>query len=215
MTSKPDYLTLLHEESRDLADLLDTLTEEQWDAPSLCEGWRVRDVVSHMASGHTESLGTIVVGVARERFNIARASRLGAIEYADSHSTAEIAAAFRRGTSGKMTGIARVIPKSEGFVDHLIHHQDIRRPLGLPREIPRERLVAALDRLPKIGSVLGAKSRAAGLRFVATDIAHAVGEGPVVEGAAEAIVMALGGRQVALDELSGEGLPTLVGRVKS
>ena len=37
-------------ERTDLADFLATLTPEQWEAPSLCEGWRVRDVVAHVMS---------------------------------------------------------------------------------------------------------------------------------------------------------------------
>src|SRR5215471_14019970 len=31
-----------------LAGLLERATEAQWDTPSLCEGWRVREVVAHM-----------------------------------------------------------------------------------------------------------------------------------------------------------------------
>ena len=37
-------------ERADLADFLATLTREQWESPSLCEGWRVRDVVAHVMS---------------------------------------------------------------------------------------------------------------------------------------------------------------------
>lgn len=37
-------------ERTDLADFLATLTSEQWEAQSLCEGWRVRDVVAHVMS---------------------------------------------------------------------------------------------------------------------------------------------------------------------
>src|SRR4051794_26661265 len=37
-------------ERTELADLLATLRPEQWEAPSLCEGWRVRDVVAHVMS---------------------------------------------------------------------------------------------------------------------------------------------------------------------
>jgi uncharacterized protein (TIGR03083 family) len=35
-------------ERRDLADVLDGLTAQQWDAPSLCAGWSVRHVVAHL-----------------------------------------------------------------------------------------------------------------------------------------------------------------------
>ncbi|WP_233576104.1 maleylpyruvate isomerase N-terminal domain-containing protein [Saccharopolyspora rhizosphaerae] len=37
-------------ERADLAEHLATLTPEQWGAPSLCAGSRVRDVVAHMTS---------------------------------------------------------------------------------------------------------------------------------------------------------------------
>ena len=31
-----------------LADLLDSLGEREWETPSLCAGWRVRDVAAHL-----------------------------------------------------------------------------------------------------------------------------------------------------------------------
>ena len=37
-------------ERTDFADLLADLTPEEWEAASLCEGWRVRDVVAHVMS---------------------------------------------------------------------------------------------------------------------------------------------------------------------
>jgi hypothetical protein len=36
-----------------LACLLDTLTTEQWESPSLCVGWRVRDVAAHLTLAQT------------------------------------------------------------------------------------------------------------------------------------------------------------------
>ena len=32
----------------ELADLLDTLGPEQWDAPTLCAGWTVRHLAAHL-----------------------------------------------------------------------------------------------------------------------------------------------------------------------
>jgi len=39
-----------------LADLLAAATDAQWDTPSMCEGWRVREVVAHltMAARYSE-----------------------------------------------------------------------------------------------------------------------------------------------------------------
>jgi uncharacterized protein (TIGR03083 family) len=42
-----------------ISELLEPLSPEQWDAPSLCDGWRVRDVVSHMCVGYTTRMPVI------------------------------------------------------------------------------------------------------------------------------------------------------------
>ena len=39
----------IEQERRSLADLLESLTDDQWNTPSLCQGWRVRDVAAHVA----------------------------------------------------------------------------------------------------------------------------------------------------------------------
>ena len=35
-------------EREEFAALLESLTPRQWDSPTLCERWRVRDVVAHV-----------------------------------------------------------------------------------------------------------------------------------------------------------------------
>lgn len=42
---------LVHAERAALADDLADLTEEQWAAPSLCEGLTVREVLAHVSAG--------------------------------------------------------------------------------------------------------------------------------------------------------------------
>jgi uncharacterized protein (TIGR03083 family) len=101
---------------------------------------------------------------------------------------------------------------ASGSVDCLIHHQDIRRPLGLPREVPPERLLEALKIALK-APVIPAKSNANGLRLVATDLDWNHGEGAEVAGPAEALLLTLAGRTDALDELEGPGQPKLRERV--
>jgi uncharacterized protein (TIGR03083 family) len=39
---------VVDEERSTLADLLEELTEEEWEHPSLCSAWRVRDVAAHL-----------------------------------------------------------------------------------------------------------------------------------------------------------------------
>src|SRR6266511_5139937 len=40
---------LIAEQRLGLASMLEGLSAEEWEAPSLCAGWRVRDVAAHVA----------------------------------------------------------------------------------------------------------------------------------------------------------------------
>jgi hypothetical protein len=99
-----------------------------------------------------------------------------------------------------------------GLTDGMIHQQDIRRPLGLPRTIPAERLVPALRTALFAPTLLGVV-RVRGVRLVASDLDWSFGRGPEVRGPAEAILMTVAGRQAAVGELSGPGQPQLARRV--
>jgi uncharacterized protein (TIGR03083 family) len=213
-TTTHDYGTLVREELADLRAFLDTLTDEQWDGPTLCEGWRVRDVIGHMCVGYSINLLTFPFTLATFGFNVPKGSHVLSVRYGDEHTPAEIKENFARlTTKDKPGGLARVIKTHERFTDHLIHQQDIRRPMNKPREIPRERLVAALDALPRIGGFLKSNQKAKGLRFVATDIDYTLGDGREVRGPAESLILAISGRPIALPELEGDGLATLRERI--
>ena len=62
VVSGPDTMRLARDERIDFADFLATLTPEQWDSPTLCTRWRVRDVVAHVIS--YEELSTIGLSAA-------------------------------------------------------------------------------------------------------------------------------------------------------
>lgn len=210
-----DYEELLWDETSDLAGTLRELDDADFDVASLCEGWRVRDVASHMIVGHTYPLRTILAEVVKTRGNVERASLRGSIEYGSSHTPAQIRSAFGDLAANRTRrGIAKFVKTPVAFVDHLIHHQDIRRPLGRPRTIPEERLLAALDVL-STSKELGSKGRMPGLRWTATDVEWTWGDGPGVRGPAEALVLAASGRPAALDELIGEGVATLTFRLNA
>jgi uncharacterized protein (TIGR03083 family) len=211
---RTDYLQLMLDESRDLASYLATLSPDDWDMPSLCAGWRVRDVVAHMAVGHSMSLLAFGGAVARGRFRVDAASYRLATSYADSHSASEVLALFSKGTQGPPRGAARWVPAQELFTDHLVHHQDIRRPLAAPRELPAERGLAALQTLSRLSSRIGSRRRLAGLHVVATDVPFEHRDGAAeLRGTAEALVMALTGRADVLPELSGPGTRVLAARL--
>ena len=202
-----DYDDLRLDELAAISEFAHQLSDEQWDHPSLCDGWRVRDVISHMCVGYTTPLPAMVAKLARYRFDVPTASKDESIAFANGRGSAELLEVFDRIHRERIRkGISRFIKPQEGLVDHFVHHQDMRRPLGLPRPMPRDRLGAALDAAPSLAGFVGARRRGEGLRFVATDIDWSHGNGPEVRGTGEAILLALTGRPVALGELTGDGV---------
>jgi hypothetical protein len=99
------------------------------------------------------------------------------------------------------------------LIDTVCHSGDIRRPLGISRQVPAETFIEVADTLKGIGFPLGTNKRIAGLRLVATDISWSTGDGPVVEGPAEPLILAMAGRRSGLDDLSGEGKALLASRL--
>jgi len=213
-----DYQAMMWAEVEDIGSLLRELDDREFDHASLCEGWKVRDVIGHMSYGHTTPMPTVLVGVAKYRGNVTRGSFELSKQFAAARTPAELIDFWQREMIDKHSrvGIARMVKYTEALTDHLIHHQDIRRPLDRPRDIPEERLVAVLDLLKRIKTPLfSTKPMVSGLRLVATDVDWSAGDGPTVEGTGEALVMAAAGRTAAFDELQGEGVPTLIERAKS
>ena len=126
-------------ERTDLADFLATLTLEQWEAPPLCERWRVRDVVAHVMSFDGVTLLGMLGRAVRGR--IVNINQVGVDELA-SLSTEQLLDELR--AQLRPQGLATTFGGRLALLDVTIHHQDIRRPLGVPREIPAERLRCVL-----------------------------------------------------------------------
>lgn len=214
--SKAEYRAMTAAELEEMRTLLRSLDDAQWETPSLCEGWKVRHVVGHLCLGATTSPLKLPVLIAPYGFSVAKASSAKSFEYGESHTPAELLETFEQVVCGPgLPGLAKLAPADEFFVDKVIHNQDIRRPLGLRREIPPEHLVATMDVLPRLGGTAFLKSKrvTTGLRFVATDVDHAVGEGPELRGPAEPLILAMSGRAVGLDELTGDGVEVLRTRI--
>ncbi|MCD2185661.1 maleylpyruvate isomerase family mycothiol-dependent enzyme [Actinomycetospora soli] len=205
-------MDLARDERAEFADLLEGLSPEQWEAPSLCAGWTVREVVAHAISYDELSWSEVGRRLVRAGGNPDGANALGVDEYGR-RTPDELVALLRAHLTPR--GLTAAMGGRIGLVDGLIHQQDVRRPLGLPRSIPEERLRPALTLAlfaPPIRGVL----RVHDLRLEATDIAWS--SGPLtrrrgtVRGTAEALVMAIAGRRVA-DDLEGDGVPLLAPRL--
>lgn len=191
-------------ERRQLADVLEGLTEAQLSEPSLCDGWTVKDTAAHLTTTFHTSMPKFVVQIVMSGgFN--RATRKAAIREASSRSIADIAEELRANAEHRFTppGLGAEAP----LTDIVMHGQDIRRPLDIDREIPEDEARIILDLLvSKKGKFAWPGGGVGGLRFQATDMDWSSGSGPVVSGEAEALLMSIGGRAAAVEDLSGDGV---------
>ena len=192
-------------ERTDLVALLEQLAPEQWEAATLCRGWRVRDVVAHVYSYDQLSGADLVRRFVQARFNPARVNDVCLAPYADQSPT-ELLHLARRYVEPR--GLPAGFKGGIALTDGMIHQQDIRRPIGMPRLIPPDRLRATLEFAKTAPAIRGFWYRR-GLRMVAEDLDWSAGSGPEVRGSGEAILLAIAGRNAVVEELSGPGVATL------
>ncbi len=194
-------------ERTELADFLASLEPEQWEVASLCEGWRVRDVVAHVMSFDGVNVLDMLRRAIRARF--VHVNQVGVDELAEL-TTEQLLDRLRAHL--RPQGLATTFGGRLALLDVTIHHQDIRRPLGKPRQIPAERLLCVLADAVRSPELPG-RRLARGVRLAPTDLDWSHGSGPEVTGPAEAILMAITGRASAIPELGGPGLPVVAGRL--
>jgi uncharacterized protein (TIGR03083 family) len=200
---------MARDEREEFVTLLEGLTPEQWDRPTLCERWRVRDVVGHVIGYDPLSRKQLMRRMAKGLVTRGGANAVGVSEYGGK-SPEELTALMRQYTEPQ--GLTAGFGGRIALTDGMIHQQDIRRPLAIPRAIDHDRLRVALDFSLFAPRILGAL-HARGLRLVATDLDWAHGRGPEVRGSGEALLMAMAGRRVALDDLDGPGKTKLAQRL--
>jgi hypothetical protein len=83
---------------------------------------------------------------------------------------------------------------------------------SVKRDLPEAHLIPVAEFVKDDVHIFGAKRRIGGLKLTATDMDWSYGIGPEVTGPAEALVMMMAGRLVALDDLLGDGKATLITR---
>ncbi|WP_290851684.1 maleylpyruvate isomerase family mycothiol-dependent enzyme [Gordonia sp. (in: high G+C Gram-positive bacteria)] len=190
----------------DLADFLLDLTDEEWDTPSLCTGWRVRDVAAHLAMAHT-GFGRFSVEMVRAGLRFNKTIHDTACRHAVV-PTDELAAEIRAmaGSRRKAPGITIYEP----LLDVLVHGQDIAVPLGRERIMPTAAAATSATRIWTMrwpmSSSFRPRQRFQGVRLQATDTDWSVGEGELIEGPIQSLLMTLARRPMRDGELSGPGL---------
>jgi uncharacterized protein (TIGR03083 family) len=192
-----------------------TLTEQDWNEPSLCRGWTNKDVLAHLVLGLLLPVRRLAVAMGRHRWSFDATNDLLSREHAARHTGSELIDAFDRARAHRR-GIGRLLPTPLMLGDHAVHHLDIALALGRSDVLPPDIANAVLSVETRIPNpFIPAAARARGLTLRTTDTAWSRAGDPTLDvtGPADSLVSVLAGRPDALPELTGNGIATLQGRL--
>lgn len=206
---RPALWSAVHAERAALADDLAGLDDAAWATHSLCGAWTVQDVVAHLTAAASTGRARWLTSIVGARFDadLHNARRLAEHRGA---TPAETLDRFRRVVTSKAAASGHT---AAWLGEVVVHAQDVRVPLGLTGEPP----VAAVTEVARFFAArdftVRSRTVSRGLRLEATDGPFAVGDGPAVRGTTLALTMAMAGRAVFCDRLTGDGVPALRERV--
>ncbi|MFD6391984.1 maleylpyruvate isomerase family mycothiol-dependent enzyme [Nocardia sp. NPDC060259] len=179
-------------ERASLVDMLRDLPESAWDTASLCDGWRVRDVVAHLVLATQVTIGSLVVNLIRARGNLDRLIHDTAVRLADRTSTADLLDDLHATVGSRITPIGTT--PIDRLMDLLVHGQDIAIPLGIDRVMPAQAAQWSLERVWTMGTPFHARKRLAGYALTATDTGWTAGSGTPLSGTTAELLMVVTGR---------------------
>jgi uncharacterized protein (TIGR03083 family) len=203
-----DIWTTVSAERGALADDLANLTPAQWDTPSLCSEWTVRDIVAHLSGAASLNPATFFFNMAKAGFNFDRFANGQIAKHRGADPTATLNE-FRglQDSTSSPPG-----PKITWLGEVVVHGEDVRRPLGIQHTYPPDAVREVIDFYKDSNLLIGSKGRIAGLALKATDDQWQHGEGESVEGPMLSLLLAMTGRGAACDDLAGPGVQRLRGR---
>ncbi|BCY12249.1 maleylpyruvate isomerase family mycothiol-dependent enzyme [Actinoplanes sp. L3-i22] len=184
----------------ELSEMLGGLAPEQWDAGTLCAGWRVREVVAHITYPFRTSPPRFFLDLARSGGKFDRMADRTARRDAAAMSAAELVAGLRDNVDHPWSppggGLA-------GALSHdVIHGLDITLALFPERTVPADRMAVVLGGMtPRTIGYFG--TDLSGVRLIATDLDWAFGDGEPVHGRAQDLLMLVCGRALPAGLLSG------------
>ncbi|WP_067649611.1 maleylpyruvate isomerase family mycothiol-dependent enzyme [Nocardia harenae] len=191
-------------ERTELAEVFAGLDAAAWEAPTLCAGWRPREVLAHMTMAYRLSLPRFALEMVRARGNFNRMADRRARADAAALTPEELVASLRdhAGHPWKPPGSGY-----EATLAHeVIHGMDITVALDLPRRVPVDRVAVVLaDTKPEQVRYFG--TDLTGVELRAEDLEWGLaGDDPrsVVTGAAQDLLLVLCGRRLPPGRLAGE-----------
>lgn len=188
---------LIRTERLAFIDLLESLTEDQWQTPSLCSAWTVEHVAAHLAWAPVSGPLEMLPAALRTGFRTNRLIADTAVRWTARGRPAMLDQLRKNvGSDAKPLGL----PPVAALADAVVHGLDVRLPLGLHRDVDPDafRLIADWTvtlRWPMTVPVGGnVRKRLRGTRLVAIDADWAWGEGAEVRDPADMILLRLLGR---------------------
>ena len=203
-----DTFDLIAVQRRAVADVLDSLSAEEWLTPSLCEGWRVQEMAAHLSMPFRVGNGRFLLKVLGAGGNIARVMD----DFARAHANeapATLVSYLRDNAESHF--VAPTYTPVASLVEIVVHGFDIALPTRRHVEVPEEATRAILDYLvsSKAGTVFTKRGLAAGVRLVSTDSEWSWGEGPEVRASNFGLIEVLARRPLGLEHVEGEGVELL------
>ncbi len=188
-----DIRDMIAAQRGELAQVLAALPAASWDSPTLCDGWRVREVVAHITMPFRYSGRRFMLELAKSRGNVNAMADRCAQRDAAAMPPDELVQAVRSnaGNPWKPPGGGHL-----GALTHdVMHSLDITEALGLGLRVPADRLAVVLPNLatPKSLKFFGVDLR--GMQLRATDTGWTFGSGRTVTGTAQDLALLLCGRK--------------------
>jgi uncharacterized protein (TIGR03083 family) len=191
------------------ADAVTALPPADWDRPSLCAEWTVRDVVAHMIDSQTVTPPKFFARFAASGFRFPVMSRRNIVAIRDGRSDQQLLELLRSRTDARTAPPGPVL---SWLGEAIVHGEDVTRAVGGYRDHPINHLIAVVDFYKRSNALIGTKRRIDGVSLRATDAEWRHGSGPEVTGPMIALVLAMTGRKVALSDLAGDGVAVLRSR---
>jgi uncharacterized protein (TIGR03083 family) len=195
-----DLMPTISAERRAFGDVLDGLRAADWDAPSLCAGWRVREVVAHMTMPFRYSAPRFLAEMVRSRGNFTRM----ADRVARRDARAPVDVLLPAGGRTRITPWSPPGGGPKGALTHdLVHGLDITIPLGIDHPVSEAALRLVLDNATSPLSLKHFGRDLTGLRLEADDLDWAFGDGEPLRGGARHLLMVLMDRRLPAGLLRG------------
>src|ERR1700736_4797464 len=156
--------TLIHEQRRKVGNMLAALTDAEWEAASLCGGWRVRDVAAHCVETQTMTPGKFFGRFAGSGFRVHDFNEKGGKRHA-AQTPAELLGQYRDSMARTS---APPGPKATWLAEAVIHGEDMARPIGKTIAVSPSALGVVAEFCRQSKPLLHGKERSAGLRLQAT-----------------------------------------------